>query len=124
MTVGEVQRACLTVLFDRLEAFKEECESLREALREERVHRKMWERRTDFLTECNLCLDCLEVRRDACHSGNYDHKVGWVPWGCVACKYLEPFMVMPNEVSEDEDEKEEHCDCCCCVSENEASDEG
>ena len=113
MTVGEVQRACMSVLFNRLEALKE-------ALREERVHRKMWERRTDFLMEYNLCLDCLEMRRDACQSGNYDHKVGWVPWGCAACKYLEPFMVMPNEVSEDE--KEEHCDCCCCVSENE--DEG
>ena len=61
-------------------------------LAKERLHREMWERRTDFLMEYNLCMDCLEMRRDACHSGDCNHKVGWVPWGCVACQCLEPFI--------------------------------
>lgn len=117
MTVGEFHSDVLRVLFERLGDLKAECEELKRNLRMERVHRKMWELRTDCLMEQVLCADCVDDRRDAWKFGTYDQKVGWIPQGCDSCRRYEPFMVMPNEVTEDDDESEE------CDSEEDDSEE-
>ena len=104
--VGDIQRGVLNFLFDRMQALEERCEAHRKELREERLLRRVWERRVDHILEYELCSECLEMRHEAMRSPNYDHKLGWTPWGCITCKRFEPFMVMPNELSEEEEESD------------------